>query len=85
MGHQISQLGGILKEVLRDHIASGADITCVCTEDLGSSNDVYFSLDASDRITDVAIERQMMEFFTLPRMSQPSEMRELTQPPAGSM
>ncbi len=45
-----------LQEVLRDHIASGADITCVCTEDLGSSNDVYFSLDASDRITDVAIE-----------------------------
>ena len=62
-----------LQEVLRDHIASGADITCVCTEDLGSSNDVYFSLDDSDRITDVAIEMshpaaaplKTMQFSTL--------------------
>ncbi len=41
-----------LKDVLSEHIASGADMTCVCTSRLGDSNDTYFTLADDGRIVD---------------------------------
>ena len=43
-----------LDDVLRDHIASGADMTAVCTSLPGPESDTYFQLDNSGRIVDVA-------------------------------
>ena len=43
-----------LDDVLRDHIASGADMTAVCTSLPGLESDTYFQLDNSGRIVDVA-------------------------------
>ena len=43
-----------LDGVLRDHIASGADMTAVCTSLPGPESDTYFQLDNSGRIVDVA-------------------------------
>ena len=43
-----------LDDVLRDHIASGADMTAVCTYLPGPESDTYFQLDNSGRIVDVA-------------------------------
>ena len=41
-----------LQDVLRDHLVSGADLTAVCTAQLGDSADTYFKLDGSGRIID---------------------------------
>lgn len=41
-----------LKDVLSEHIASGADMTCVCTSRLGESADTHFVLDETGRIVD---------------------------------
>ncbi len=41
-----------LQDVLRDHLASGADLTAVCTAQLGDSADTYFKLDETGRIVD---------------------------------
>ena len=43
-----------LDDVLRDHIASGADMTCVCTSNPGEGGDTYFKLDQTGRIIDTA-------------------------------
>ena len=45
-----------LDDVLQDHIATGADITCVCTSVPGESSDTYFKLDDSGRIIDTAYD-----------------------------
>ena len=45
-----------LQDVVQSHIDTGADITCVCTDHPGGQDDVYFTLDGTDRITDVAID-----------------------------
>ena len=45
-----------LQDVVQSHIDTNADITCVCTDKLGGRDDVYFTLDETDRITDVAID-----------------------------
>lgn len=39
-----------LTRVLEAHIASGADMTCVCTSHPGESGDTYFKLDDTGRI-----------------------------------
>ncbi len=41
-----------LQDVLRDHLATGADLTAVCTAQLGDSADTYFKLDETGRIID---------------------------------
>ena len=41
-----------LQDVLRDHLATGADLTAVCTAQLGDSSDTYFKLDGDGRIID---------------------------------
>lgn len=43
-----------LADVLRDHLRSGADITAVCTAELGDEYDTYFQLDETGRIVDTA-------------------------------
>lgn len=43
-----------LDDVLRDHMASGADMTAVCTSLPGRNSDTYFQLDDTGRIVDVA-------------------------------
>ena len=43
-----------LRQVLEAHIASGADMTCVCTSHPGESGDTYFKLDNTGRIVDTA-------------------------------
>ena len=45
-----------LDDVLQDHIASGADMTCVCTSIPGESSDTYFKLDDKGRIIDTAYD-----------------------------
>ena len=45
-----------LDDVLRDHIDSGADMTCVCTSIAGDSSDTYFKLDENGRIVDTAYD-----------------------------
>ena len=45
-----------LDDVLRDHMASGADMTCVCTSLPGESSDTYFKLDDTGRIIDTAYD-----------------------------
>ena len=45
-----------LQDVVQAHIDTGADITCVCTDHPGGRDDVYFTLDETDRITDVPID-----------------------------
>ena len=41
-----------LQDVLEAHLATGAEITAVCTPVLGDSNDTYFKLDETGRIVD---------------------------------
>lgn len=41
-----------LKDVLAAHKASGADMTCVCTNAPGDPDDTYFTLDDTGRIVD---------------------------------
>jgi len=41
-----------LQDVLRDHLSTGADVTAVCTAQLGDSSDTYFKLDEQGRIID---------------------------------
>ena len=41
-----------LQDVLKAHIASGADITAVCTSRPGDGSDTYFKLDENGRIID---------------------------------
>ena len=43
-----------LEDVLARHIATGADITAVCTAAGGDGQDTYFRLDGGGRITDTA-------------------------------
>ena len=43
-----------LEDVLARHIATGADITAVCTTTPGDGRDTYFRLDDGGRITDTA-------------------------------
>ena len=43
-----------LEDVLARHIATGADITAVCTAAGGDGRDTYFRLDGGGRITDTA-------------------------------
>ena len=43
-----------LEDVLAQHIATGADITAVCTAAGGDGQDTYFRLDGGGRITDTA-------------------------------
>ena len=45
-----------LDDVLRDHIASGADMTAVCTSIPGDVSDTSFTLDEPGRITDTAYD-----------------------------
>ena len=45
-----------LDDVLQDHIASGADMTCVCTSVPGEGSDTYFKLDETGRIVDTAYD-----------------------------
>ena len=45
-----------LEDVLARHIATGADITAVCTAAGGDGQDTYFRLDGGGRITDTAYE-----------------------------
>lgn len=45
-----------LDDVLQDHLASGADITAVCTSVLGDTSDTYFKLDDSGRVVDTSYE-----------------------------
>ena len=45
-----------LRDVLDAHVASGADMTCVCTSRPGSAGDTYFKLDAAGRIVDTAYD-----------------------------
>ena len=46
----------VLRDVLEAHIASGADMTCVCTSHPGESGDTYFTLDDTGRIVDTAYD-----------------------------
>ena len=43
-----------LEQVLQEHIASGADLTEVCTAEPGNPSDTYLELDEQGRIVDVA-------------------------------
>ena len=45
-----------LQKVLDEHIRTGADITCVCTEQPGESTNTYIKLDDTGRICDVAFD-----------------------------
>ena len=45
-----------LQKVLAEHIRTGADITCVCTEQKGESSNTYVKLDDTGRICDVAFD-----------------------------
>lgn len=43
-----------LQQVLDDHMASGADMTCVCTSVPGDRDDTYFKVDDTGRIVDTS-------------------------------
>ena len=43
-----------LEQVLQEHIASGADLTEVCTAEPGDPSDTYLEMDEQGRIVDVA-------------------------------
>ena len=45
-----------LEQVLQEHIASGADLTEVCTAEPGNPSDTYLELDEQGRIVDVAYD-----------------------------
>ena len=45
-----------LDKVLEDHIASGADMTCVCASHPGEQEDTHFKLDTSGNIIDTTYE-----------------------------
>lgn len=45
-----------LDDVLRDHMESGADMTCVCTSVPGENSDTYFKVDDRGRIVDTVYE-----------------------------
>lgn len=47
-----------LQDVLSSHMASGADLTAVCTSQPGRCEDTYFILDDTGRITDTACDLQ---------------------------
>ncbi len=48
-----------LAEVLEYHIATGADLTAVCTPQIGECADTYFQLNESGRIIDTVCNTQM--------------------------
>lgn len=48
-----------LRDVLDAHMASGADMTCVCTSHAGENGDTYFQLDDTGRIVDTACDTRM--------------------------
>ena len=52
-----------LTRVLEAHIASGADMTCVCTSHPGESGDTYFKLDNTGRIVDTAYDIRTPEGY----------------------
>lgn len=52
-----------LTRVLEAHIASGADMTCVCTSHPGESGDTYFKLDDTGRIVDTAYDIRTPEGY----------------------
>ncbi len=52
-----------LRSVLDAHIASGADMTCVCTSHPGESGDTYFTLDDTGRIVDTAYDVRTPEGY----------------------
>lgn len=52
-----------LKDVLAEHIASGADMTCVCTNVPGDTDDTYFKLDDTGRIVDTVYHGYTTEGF----------------------
>ena len=52
-----------LRDVLDAHIASGADMTCVCTSHPGESGDTYFKLDDTGRIVDTAYDIRTPEGY----------------------
>jgi len=45
-----------LRDVWEAHMASGADITCVCTDHPGAKEDLYFTVDENKRITEVRFD-----------------------------
>lgn len=45
-----------LEQVLQEHIASGADLTEVCTAEPGDPSDTYLEMDEQGRIVDVAYD-----------------------------
>ena len=45
-----------LEQVLQEHIASGADLTEVCTAEPGDPSDTYLEMDERGRIVDVAYD-----------------------------
>ena len=47
-----------LRDVLAQHIASGADMTCVCSPVPGDCGDTYFTLSSDGRITDTVYDVQ---------------------------
>ena len=49
--------------MLEAHIASGADMTCVCTSHPGESGDTYFKLDDTGRIVDTAYDIRTPEGY----------------------
>ena len=52
-----------LTRVLEAHIASGADMTCVCTSHPGESGDTYFKLDNTGLIVDTAYDIRTPEGY----------------------